>query len=211
MATLSGRALTQSALRPGFHLARGMRVGLLGGSFNPAHAGHAHVAQTAMRRLRLDRVIWLVSPQNPLKDPRDSAPLSDRIDSARRQARGAGMIVSDFESRLGLRYTVDTLSALQTRYPGVHFVWLMGLDSLAAFHRWRFWTEVMRRVPVAVVARPGPIAALLAPVTRRFAAHRVPGARAGGLALMTPPVWAYLNTRHNRLSSTEIRRRHKSA
>src|SRR5437868_8003499 len=109
-----------AALRLGFHLEPGMRVGLFGGSFNPAHEGHAHVAETARRRLRLDRVIWLVSPQNPLKSPDGTAGLEARLASARRQARGPGMIVSDAEARLGAQYTLDTIRALKARFPGVH-------------------------------------------------------------------------------------------
>ena len=103
-----------------------MKVGLFGGSFNPAHDGHAHVAETAVQRLDLDRVIWLVSPQNPLKDSRHTAPLADRMASAETVARGPHMIVSDFETRVGTTWTVDTLRALKRRHPGVHFVWLMG-------------------------------------------------------------------------------------
>src|SRR6185503_8879796 len=119
-------------LRLGFTLAPGMRVGLYGGSFNPAHAGHAHVAETAMRRLGLDRVIWLVSPQNPLKPGHETDALARRMGGARRYAQGASMVVSDAESRLGSQYTIDTLRALKARFPGVRFVWIMGADSLAA-------------------------------------------------------------------------------
>src|SRR6516164_6514743 len=141
------------ALKPGFALLPGMRVGLFGGSFNPAHEGHAHVAETARRRLGLDRVIWLVSPQNPLKPTHETADLARRMASARAQARGPGMIVTELETRLGSAYTIDTVRALKARFPGVHFVWVMGADSLASFHRWRGWTQIMREVPVAVVSR----------------------------------------------------------
>ena len=129
-----------------------MRVGLFGGSFNPAHEGHAHVAETAMRRLELDRVIWLVSPQNPLKSSHETKPVAERMAQARRWARGSGMIVSDAETRLGSQYTIDTLRVLKARFPGVKFVWVMGADSLAGFHRWRGWTQIMREVPVAVIS-----------------------------------------------------------
>ena len=120
-----GAGPRSGALRDGLILAPGMKVGLFGGSFNPAHDGHAHVAETAMRRLGLDRVVWLVSPQNPLKDARHSAPLPERMASARAHAHGPSMIVSDFESRAGTAWTVDTLRLLVARHPGVHFVWLM--------------------------------------------------------------------------------------
>ena len=148
----------RGALRDGLDLQPGMKVGLFGGSFNPAHDGHAHLAETALHRLGLDRVVWLVSPQNPLKDPRDSAPLAERMASARavaaRTVSGPAMIVSDVESRIGTRWTIDTLRALTARHPGVRFVWLIGSDNLATFHRWRGWTDNMRTLPVAVIARP---------------------------------------------------------
>src|SRR5687768_944682 len=117
-----------AAQRLGFHLEPGMRVGLFGGSFNPAHEGHSHVAETALVRLGLDRVIWLVSPQNPLKSSAETASLVERMAGARARARGPKMVVSDVEARLGSQYTIDTLRALKARHPGVHFVWIMGAD-----------------------------------------------------------------------------------
>ena len=171
-----------------------MAVGLFGGSFNPAHDGHAHVAETALRRLGLDRVVWLVSPQNPLKDADESAPLAERIASARAAARlatsGPAMVVSDFESRAGTQWTIDTLRALTARHPGVRFVWLMGSDNLASFHRWRGWTDIMRMMPVAVIARPGSeLDSRTAPAAARFAAARVPAARARLLPDLPAPAW----------------------
>lgn len=200
----------RGALRDGLDLRPGMAVGLFGGSFNPAHDGHAHVAETAMRRLGLDRVIWLVSPQNPLKDARDSAPLAERMESARiaaaHAASGPAMIVSDFESRVGTRWTVDTLRAMTARHPGVRFVWLMGSDNLADFHRWRGWTDIMRLMPMAVIARPGSqLDSRAAPAAARFAADRVPAAQAKLLPGMAAPAWTYLTAPLNHRSSTAIR------
>ncbi|MBS0297152.1 MAG: nicotinate-nucleotide adenylyltransferase [Proteobacteria bacterium] len=193
-------------LRPGFHLEPGMRVGLLGGSFNPAHAGHAHIAEVARRRLGLDRVIWLVSPQNPLKDARQSAPLSQRLASARAMAARPAMTVSDVETRMGTRYTVDALRALKARFPGVRFVWLMGADNLATIHRWRGWTDIFDLVPIAVIARPGRLAAArTAPAARRFAAARLPSSQALRLAGQKAPAWVYLRARLNHASSSAIR------
>ncbi len=183
-----------------------MTVGLFGGSFNPAHDGHAHVAETALRRMGLDRVIWLVSPQNPLKSTDDTAPLAERMASAAAVATGPGMIVSDFETRAGTQWTVDTLQALTARHPGVHFVWLMGSDNLAGFHRWRGWTDIMRLMPVAVVARPGSmLESRSAPAARRFAAHRVPSREALLLPTMAAPAWTYLRAPLNHASSTMLR------
>ena len=197
------------ALRDGLDLHPGMKVGLFGGSFNPAHDGHAHVAETAMRRLGLDRVVWLVSPQNPLKSSHETAPLSERMASARAAAAtvGPAMIVSDFETRVGTRWTVDTVRVLTARYPGVKFVWLMGSDNLASFHRWRGWTDIMRLMPVAVVARPGSqLDSRTAPAAARFARFRIPAAQAGLLPSLQAPAWTFLTAPLNPRSSTAIRR-----
>src|SRR5947209_7292167 len=181
------------ALRPGFHLPPGLRVGLYGGSFNPAHEGHAHVAETAKRRLRLDRVIWLVSPQNPLKTGHETAGLAERLAGARVLAKDPGMIVSDVETRLGSAYTIDTVRALKRRFPGVKFVWIMGADSLASFHRWRGWTQIMREVPVAVVSRPWiSLKSRFSPAALRFARFRTPSTQAITLPDTRPPAWVFL-------------------
>jgi nicotinate-nucleotide adenylyltransferase len=183
-----------------------MTVGVLGGSFNPAHDGHAHVAETALHRLGLDRVIWLVTPQNPLKDTADARPLAERMASARQFARGPRMIVSDAETRLGERYTYDVLRALQARFPRVHFVWIMGADNLAGFHRWRGWIDIMRSFPVAVVSRPGALlSSRFAPAARRFAHARLPCSAAPALARTAAPAWIYLPGPLNPVSSTALR------
>jgi nicotinate-nucleotide adenylyltransferase len=205
----------RGALRDGLDLRPGMSVGLFGGSFNPAHDGHAHVAETALRRLGLDRVIWLVSPQNPLKDARDSAPLAERMASAGQAARlaasGPSMIVSDVETRLGTQWTIDTLRALVARHPGVNFVWLMGSDNLASFHKWRGWTDIMRLMPVAVIARPGSMLdSRTAPASARFADARVPAQKARLLSSMEAPAWTYLTAPLNPRSSTALRAAAKS-
>jgi nicotinate-nucleotide adenylyltransferase len=185
-----------------------MRVGLFGGSFNPAHEGHAHVAETARRRLKLDRVVWLVSPQNPLKAGRETAGLGQRIAGARAWARGPGMIVSDLEARLGSAYTIDTIRWLKARFPGVRFVWIMGADSLASFHRWKGWTQIMREVPVAVVSRPWiSLRSRYSPAARRFAAARRPSSQAALLPAMRPPAWVFLLGPLNFQSSTALRER----
>ncbi len=199
-------------LRLGFHLEPGMRVGLLGGSFNPAHEGHAHLAETALTRLGLDRVIWLVSPQNPLKRAADTAPLSKRMQSARRMARGRSMIVSDAETRLQAQYTLDSLRLLKARFPKVHFVWLMGADNLASFHRWKGWVQIMHEVPVAVVSRPwAGLKSRFSPAARRFAGARWPSAKSRLLPSARAPAWSYLRGPLNFLSSTALRERSRSS
>ena len=130
-------------------------TGLLGGSFNPAHRGHRRVTLAAIRALDLDEAWWLVSPGNPLKPAAGMAPLPARLASARRMARRAPIRATAIETELGTRYTVDTLARLVRRYPRRRFVWIMGADNLAQFHRWREWRRIARIVPIAVVARPG--------------------------------------------------------
>ena len=153
--------------------ARGPATGLLGGSFNPAHGGHRRITLSAIEALALDEAWWLVSPGNPLKPRAGMAPLAARAASARAMARRAPIRVTAIEARLGTRYTLDTLLAVARRYPKRRFVWLMGSDNLAQFHRWRRWRDIARAMPIAVVARPGyDRAALASPARawlRRFA------------------------------------------
>lgn len=132
------------------------RIGLLGGSFNPAHRGHRAISMAAHTALDLDEIWWMVSPGNPLKEGRpDMAPLAVRLASARRMARHAPIRVTDIECRLGTRYTVDTIDKLTRLYTRHEFIWLMGADNLAQFHHWRGWRRIAERVPIAVIARPG--------------------------------------------------------
>ncbi len=187
-----------------------MRVGLFGGSFNPAHSGHALVAKTARARLGLDQVVWLVSPQNPLKPTDETADLAVRLAQTKALVQGhihgRAMPISDFERRIGARYTIDTLRALKARFPGVKFVWIMGADSLAALHRWRGWLEIMALVPVAVIARPGAqIKSRLAPAARRFGHARLRHEASPILADHSAPAWTYLNVPLDPASSSAIR------
>ena len=199
-------AVRAGGLRPGFHLEPGMKIGLFGGSFNPAHEGHRHVADTARVRLGLDRIIWLVSPQNPLKSRDETAPLGTRIAQIAPYI-GPKDIISDFETRIGADYTLDTIRALKARFPGVRFVWIMGGDSLAGFHRWRGWAQLMHMVPMAVVSRPGALMkARLSPAAQRFARFRKPERAARVLALQPAPAWTYLKGPLHSHSSTAIRK-----
>ena len=167
----------------------GMRVGLLGGSFDPPHAGHVHVSKWALRAFGLDRVWWLVSPGNPLKADAP-ADMARRMAAARTIMRHPRVEVTDIEARLGTRLTVETLAALRERRPGVRFVWLMGADNLRGFHRWDRWDGIMGSVPVGVLARPGEqIAAGLSPAARRFARWRLPPTDARSLPFREPPCW----------------------
>lgn len=183
----------------------GLRIGLFGGSFDPPHAGHAHVTKWALKAFGLDRVWWLVSPGNPLKEDAP-AELARRMAAAREIARHPRVSVTDVEARLGTRYTAETLAGLRLRHPGVRFVWLMGADNLAGFHRWERWDEIMRSVPIGVLARPGQqLAAGLSPTARRFARWRVPASQARALPFLEPPAWTLLTGRMLDLSSSELR------
>ncbi|MDX6748241.1 nicotinate-nucleotide adenylyltransferase [Geminicoccaceae bacterium 1502E] len=183
-----------------------LRVGLLGGSFNPAHDGHLYVSLEALRRLQLDQVWWLVSPQNPLKPRAGMAPLEERLASARAVARHPAVRVTSLESRLGTRYTADTLKRLAS-WKEHRFVWLIGADNLAQLPRWRHWEQVMRACPIAVFERdPYSYGALAGAAATRFAGARLSDARAAELAACAPPAWVFLRLRPHPASSTEIRR-----
>jgi nicotinate-nucleotide adenylyltransferase len=182
------------------------RIGLLGGSFNPAHRGHRHISLAALAALDLDEIWWLVSPGNPLKPDKGMAPLAARLASARRAARRAPIRATAIERRLGTIYTVDTIAALLRRYPGRRFIWLMGADNLAQFHRWRDWRRIAALVPIAVVGRPGyDAAALKAPAwgwLRRFVR---PAAMARNWTDWRPPALVLLSLPPDRTSATAIR------
>ena len=189
----------------------GQRIGLLGGSFDPAHAGHLHITEMALRRFRLDRVWWLVSPGNPLK-AQGPAPLAERIAGARRIADDPRIIVTGIEARLGTRWTADTIAALKARYPGVRFVWLMGSDNLIQFSRWDRWQGIAAQVPVGVIARPGSrTSARTARAARILERWRLPQHEAGRLAEITPPAWVLINVPMTALSSTAIRSARRKA
>lgn len=183
--------------------ARGLAIGLMGGSFNPAHDGHLHIARTALKRLRLDAVWWIVARGNPLKTEHGS--FADRYASARAMAGRGRMRVSDIETALGLTYTADTVAALQRAAPTARFVWIMGADNLASFHRWKDWQGLARRLPMAVIARPGARISRAGPFSRKFAAARIPEAEAASLARRPAPAWVYLRARENAASSTALR------
>ena len=187
-------------------VARGLRVGLFGGSFDPAHHGHVHVTREALKRFGLDRVWWLVSPGNPLKQ-RGPAPLDQRIAGARRIMRHPRVVVTDIEAQLGTRYTAETIAALQHHLPGVRFTWLMGADNLAQFHQWQDWQEIVARVPIGVLARPGErLEGLTARMPQVYRFARMAEADSKGLGDSTPPSWCFVNISMRSVSSTELRR-----
>lgn len=185
-------------------IADGLAIGVMGGSFDPPHAGHAHVIEAARRALGLDRIWVFVAAGNPLKKTQTA--FVDRLASAQRRLSGRGIVVSALEAELGLTYTIDLLKRLKRRAPHARFVWIMGGDNLPQFHRWRRWREIARLVPIAVVSRPGgnPKAGL-----SRFA-RSLPGARisedaAQSLKDRRAPAWVYISTPLDPTSSTELR------
>jgi nicotinate-nucleotide adenylyltransferase len=184
-----------------------MRIGLLGGSFNPPHEGHALITRLALRRLELDRVWWLVTPGNPLKSLTGLAALKARLEAARRLDVGPRVIVTDIEAQIGSRFTYDTLLWLKRRAPSVHFVWIMGADNLRQFHQWRRWRAIADLVPIVVVDRPG---STLSAVSGRAGAALAPWRKserdAARFAVMRPPALLFLHGRRSNLSSTALRR-----
>ncbi|QCO56621.1 nicotinate-nucleotide adenylyltransferase (plasmid) [Pseudorhodobacter turbinis] len=193
-------------MRQGFPIAtKGMVIGILGGSFDPAHAGHAHLAREAIKRFGLDRVWCLVSPGNPLK-ARQPAPLADRMARARKVLHDPRVIVTDVEAHLGTRYTAQTLEALIALYPGVRFVWLMGADNLIQFDQWDRWRDIIAMVPIGVLARPGSRGpARRAKAAQVFWHSRLPDSAARLLPYAPLPRWSFVNMPMIDMSSTAIR------
>ena len=187
------------------HTTPGQTIGLLGGSFDPPHAGHVHITREALKRFGLDRVWWLVSPGNPLKD-RGPAKLERRMKVAREMMVHPRVTISDFEARAGTRYTAETVSALQATYPQARFVWLMGADNLAQFHRWKDWKEIVARVPIGVLARPGDrVEARTAKAANVFRHARLPARSSHLLGGCDAPAWCFVNVPMQDVSSTRIR------
>ncbi len=184
----------------------GARIGLLGGSFNPAHEGHRHISLVALRRLKLDRIWWLVSPQNPLKAAKDMAPLANRLSHARSIARHPRIVVTALEAQLGTIYTIDTLEALKCRFPSVHFVFVMGADNFVELPRWHRWRDIIACLPIGVVARPGfTLSALTGRAAHSFSQARLREEAAPRLAKHPSPAWIYLTAPLNPQSATALR------
>ena len=192
-------------------LIRGMdlgrrRIGLLGGSFNPAHPGHRHISVVALERLGLDEVWWLISPQNPLKPVAGMAPYAERVRSARAAARHPRIKVSEHETALGTRYTADTVKALKRRFPRLKFVWLMGADNLAQVEAWQNWPRIFTELSIAIFDRPSySFRALAGKAASRFRKFRLRSRAARRLAAHRPPAWVFLHCRLHPASATAIR------
>lgn len=181
-------------------------IGLLGGSFNPAHDGHRYISLQALKLLGLDEVWWLVSPLNPLKEAKDMASYERRVAIAEQVSNHPRIKVSQIEREIGTRYTVDTLERLTDLYPDARFVWLMGADNLLGFHHWRRWRTIMRTVPVAVFARKNyALKALCGKAARLYRLYRRSPDDAARLAFLKPPAWVFLPIRKHPASATEIR------
>jgi nicotinate-nucleotide adenylyltransferase len=189
------------------HAGKGMAVGLFGGSFNPPHAGHALVAEIALRRLRLDKLWWIVTPGNPLKNSNELAPLAERLRLSEAIATDPRIEVTAFEASHHVRYTADTLALVKARNPGVDFVWIMGADNLKDFHRWQRWREIVLTFPIAVVDRPGSTLSFLSSVVAKtFDYARVDEGDAPILARMEAPAWTFIHGPRSSLSSTALRK-----
>lgn len=185
----------------------GQRIGLFGGSFNPAHYGHYMVARYALKRLELDFVWWMVSPQNPLKDPSETGEYAGRLAFTRQVARHPRFAVTGIEKQMGSRTTAETLRGLAPLLRRGRFVWIMGADSFASLHRWHDWLEIASALPLAVLARPGySLRALGGPAATRFSEHQIPSESAARLADSRPPAWCFIPMPLRPESSTAIRR-----
>jgi nicotinate-nucleotide adenylyltransferase len=188
----------------------GQRIGLFGGSFNPAHRGHYMVALYALKRLKLDWVWWMVSPQNPLKDPRETGEYQARLHYARRVAKHPRFVVTDIEKQLRTKYTAQTLRELRPSFARAHFIWLMGADSLSNLHHWKNWTEIADTIPLAVLARPGfSLRALGSPAALRYEDVQVPPEFASEIVTRSAPAWVFVSMPLRKESSTAIRARRK--
>jgi nicotinate-nucleotide adenylyltransferase len=184
----------------------GMRIGLLGGSFNPPHEAHRAISLFAIKRLKLDRVWWLVTPGNPLKSNGALNDLDTRMEAARKMADDPRIDISCLEAVIGIRYTVDTISYLRRRASGLRFVWIMGADNLAQFHRWQNWRRIASEVPIAVIDRPPQsFRALAAPAAQALARYRLPENQAARLPDQHAPAWVFLTGLKSSLSSTGLR------
>ena len=186
----------------------GQRVGIMGGTFNPPHAGHALISQTTLKRLRLHQLWWVVTPGNPLKSNGTLPSLESRIAACQELITDPRITVTGFEAELGTPYTAATLAFLRARYPSVHFVWVMGADNLASFHRWQQWRDIMQLMPIAVVDRPGwRHRSLAAKAAVTYARAYFPERRAAQLPMLKPPAWTLLTGPLSDLSSTALRAR----
>jgi nicotinate-nucleotide adenylyltransferase len=203
----TGLVAENTRLRPVLPLhARGMRIGLFGGTFDPPHAAHLAASLLALKRLQLDRLWWLVTPGNPLKNTRGLAPIGQRIAAAKALARHPRIEVIGLEAVIRTRYTYDTIVYLRKRAPGVRFVWIMGADNLRSFYRWQNWRGIAQRVPIAVVDRLGPsLYAIGGRAAQALGRYRIPEPAAPVLADRNPPAWVYLHGLKSPLSSTALR------
>lgn len=191
------------------HAEQGMRIGLLGGSFNPPHQGHRHVALMALKRLGLDQVWCMVSPGNPLKSGVELAEFDARLEAAAQLLRHPQIKTTGFEAELGSRYTVDALRFLRRRFPGVRFVWIMGGDNLACFHRWRRWRDIFALAPLAVFDRPEwRLRGLAAPAAKAASRALVRKSASPRLASLRPPAWTFVSIPLSHKSSTPTQTSH---
>ncbi|WP_339760647.1 nicotinate-nucleotide adenylyltransferase [uncultured Sulfitobacter sp.] len=187
------------------YVAPGQVIGLLGGSFDPAHEGHAHITREALKRFGLDRIWWMVSPGNPLK-AHGPAPLAQRMERARQVMQHPRVDITDVEVQLGTRFTAQTIAALRARSPGVRFVWLMGADNLAQLHHWQDWQQIVETVPIGVMARPGQrISARMSRAAALYAKYRIPARQSQLLSHADAPAWCFVNVPMMNVSSSAIR------
>lgn len=188
------------------NLFTGLRIGLLGGSFNPAHEGHHELSLLALKLMRLDYIWWLVSPGNPQKNPTSYAPYEDRLATAQAIANHPRILISNFEQTHGLTYSANTITTLRQYFSQTKFIWMIGADNLENLHTWKNWRTIANTLPLAIFNRPGhQISALASPAAKTLSAARQPIRAAQELADMQAPAWIYFNQIENKTSATKIR------
>lgn len=189
-----------------------MKIGLFGGSFNPPHQGHVHVCELALRRVKLDQIWWLVTPGNPLKDHSELAPFDERIKACREIVQHPRIKITAIEALLNVRYTADTLRLLKQMRSRLKFVWIMGADNLAGFHRWQDWRNIAAMMPMVVIDRPGStLSYLSAPAALTLSRYRQDEEDAAMLPNLDPPAWTFIHGPRNSLSSTRLRSLQRTA
>jgi nicotinate-nucleotide adenylyltransferase len=203
---ISNNTIERWILKNPLNTNKGQKIALLGGSFNPAHSGHVQISEIALKRLNLDYVLWLVSPKNPIKNYENLIPIEQRVEKARSIISNKKILVTDIESKINTKYTIDTLKYLTTRYAGRKFVWLMGADNLTNFHLWKSWKEIAKIMPIVIIDRPeSSLKALASLAANYLKQYRLDEEDSNYLIYKKAPAWIFIHDQLNGISSTEIR------
>ncbi|MDB4831059.1 nicotinate-nucleotide adenylyltransferase [Hyphomicrobiales bacterium] len=203
---ISNNTIERWILKNPLNTNKGQKIALLGGSFNPAHSGHVQISEIALKKLNLDYVLWLVSPKNPIKNYENLIPIEQRVEKARSIISNKKILVTDIESKINTKYTIDTLKYLTTRYAERKFVWLMGADNLTNFHLWKSWKEIAKIMPIVIIDRPeSSLKALASLAANYLKQYRLDEEDSNYLIYKKAPAWIFIHDQLNGISSTKIR------